>query len=1039
MQTSNREGALSTGSSLQSGKYTIQETLGAGGFGITYRATDELLGRAVAIKELYPQGCGREGNTITLGGHYTPERWDKAVAAFLREARLLANTDHPGIVTVYDYFRENNTAYMVMKYIKGTTLTERVAKGGVLPVEAVKRYAAEIGDALSVLHAQGVLHRDIKPSNIMLTAQDRPVLVDFGAAREFVTDRTGTYTSMGTLGFAPPEQFYTKLPQGPYTDIYGLAATCYYLLTGQSPNLADLEAASSLDPRIQAVLEHGLAISPGDRPQDVATFMAELEGSEEPPQQPYSNTSFSTTHQAVDVIGVESEADDDTLLLKPSVLPSELQPSKRLALGNEGAGEEFIDETMSLTPGHDRNASRQATPAENPQTTSPQYDIGPAYTETSRPTRNVMAMVLVPMLLVVLLGIGAVVWLTSQGGNKRDTPGDLPPSARAATAIQATVDAEVIAAAATRAANMTATSTTATVIVEVILTATSAAISATPTEGVMVQVSPLPDDFLGTPSPTNTPPALATATLQQPTEMPDTQFIGLKYAAPNCTYGGLMKSIEAIDSLTVKFTLCAPDPAFPSKIAFSSLGIQSAKHLQETGGKPLEKTLGSGPYMVQEWVRGDHLTLVANPKYWGEAPKMKTLIYKWNKEAAARLTSIKAGEADGMDNPDPNDFASIKSDTSLQLFPREALNVFYIGLNNTKPPLDNEKVRQAIAMGINRQAIVDKFYPAGSLVASHFTPCAIPGGCEGEEWYKFDLDAAKKLLAESGVATPIKMRVSYRDVVRGYLPTPSKVAEEIQAQMKALGIELTIDQQESGTFLDNTFKGNEEVFLLGWGADYPDAINFLDSHFGTEGSNSFGKKWGDITSRLAKAASLSDMTTRKTLYGEVNSLIKQHVPMVPVSHGGSATVYRAKVLGAHSSPLGTESFKVMSVEGKDTFVWLQNAEPLSLYCGDETDGESLRACEQIFDPLLSYKLGGTEVELNLASSYVPNTNLTEWIIKLRPNIKFSDNTPMTVNDVVTTYAVQWDANHPLHIGNTGNFDYWTYLFTQFLNAPPPQP
>jgi peptide/nickel transport system substrate-binding protein len=511
------------------------------------------------------------------------------------------------------------------------------------------------------------------------------------------------------------------------------------------------------------------------------------------------------------------------------------------------------------------------------------------------------------------------------------------------------------------------------------------------------------------------------------------------YAAVDCTYGGLMKSIEATDDTTVKFTLCAPDPAFPSKIAFTSLGIHSAKQLQAEGGKPLEKSLGSGPYMVQEWVRGDHLTLVANPHYWGDAPKTKTVIFKWNKEAASRLTTLKAGEADGIDNPDPNDFASASSDANLKLIPREALNVMYVGLNNTKAPLDNEKVRQAIAMGINRQAIVDKFYPTGSQVASHFTPCAIPGGCEGSEWYKFDLDAAKKLLAESGVTLPIKMKLAYRDVVRGYLPTPGKVAEEIQAQLKALGIELTIDVQPSGTFLDNASKGNVEIFLLGWGADYPDMTNFVDAHFGKGANESFGKKWDDITSKLTQAASLSDPEARKKLYGEANDLIRQHVPMVPVAHGGSAVVYSSKVENAHTGPLGNETFSVMSVPGKDTFVWIQNAEPLSLYCADETDGETIRACNQVFDSLLRYKVGGTEVEPNLAASYTPNTDLTEWTIKLRPGLKFSDDTALTAKDVVATYAAQWDAKHSLHVGNTGSFDYWTYLFTQFLNAPQPKP
>jgi ABC-type transport system substrate-binding protein len=509
------------------------------------------------------------------------------------------------------------------------------------------------------------------------------------------------------------------------------------------------------------------------------------------------------------------------------------------------------------------------------------------------------------------------------------------------------------------------------------------------------------------------------------------------YTIAECGYGGLMKGIEAVNPTTVKFTLCAPDPAFRAKIAFSSLGIQSAKHLQATGGKPLDQTLGSGPYMVQEWVRGDHLTLVANPNYWGEAPLMKTVIFRWNAEATARLNSLKANEADGIDNPDANDFTAINADTNLKLYPREALNVFYIGMNNTKAPLDNEKVRQAIAVAINRQAIVDKFYPPGSAVASHFTPCSIPGGCEGEAWYDFNIDQAKTLLSEAGFASGFNIKLAYRDVVRGYLPTPGRVAEEIQAQLREIGVTATIDKQESTTFLDNASAGNLEMFLLGWGADYPDATNFLDSHFGTGANDSFGTKWPDVTSKLEQAASLSDQAARNALYADANTAIKQHVPMIPVAHGGSATVYGAQVAGAHSSPLGNESFKVVSVPGKDTFTWVQNGEPGSLYCADETDGEALRACEQIFDPLLSYKVGGVDVEMNLAESVTANTDLTEWTVVLKPNLKFSDGSPLTATDVVVTYAAQWDAKHPLHTGRTGTFDYWTYLFTGFLNPPPP--
>ena len=499
-----------------------------------------------------------------------------------------------------------------------------------------------------------------------------------------------------------------------------------------------------------------------------------------------------------------------------------------------------------------------------------------------------------------------------------------------------------------------------------------------------------------------------------------------------------MKYIEAVDELTVKFTLCEPDPAFRSKAAFSSLGIHSAAQLEATGGGGdlLEQALGTGPYMVEEWVRGDHLTLVANPKYWEEPAKTDSIIFKWNSEATARFTALQSGEADGIDNPDPNDFPAIEGDSSLALYPRTALNVFYVGMNNFFPPFDDERVRQAIAMGIDRQAIVDKYYPPGSEVASHFTPCAIPGGCEGESWYEYDPEGAKALLAEAGYADGFDVTLSYRDVVRGYLPTPGKVAEEIQAQLKEYGINVTIEVQESGTFITNAGEGKLPFFLLGWGADFPDMVNFVDVFFGGGASPRFGDLYPDIVEVLAEARTLADQGERNKLYAEANTLIKQHAPMVAVAHGGSATVFKADVEGAHSSPLSTEIWRVLEAPDRDTLVWMQNAEPLSLYCADETDGETLRACEQIFDALLSYKIGGTEVEPGLAESCDANADLTEWTCNLHPGVTFSDGTPLTANDVVATFAVQWDAAHPLHVGNSGLFEYWTFLFASFLNPPP---
>jgi ABC-type transport system substrate-binding protein len=161
--------------------------------------------------------------------------------------------------------------------------------------------------------------------------------------------------------------------------------------------------------------------------------------------------------------------------------------------------------------------------------------------------------------------------------------------------------------------------------------------------------------------------------------------------------------------------------------------------------------------------------------------------------------------------------------------------------------------------------------------------------------------------------------------------------------------------------------------------------------------------------------------------------------MVPIAHGGSATVFRADVTGAHSSPLGNEALFAMTPGDRDQIVWLQNGEPGGLYCADETDGESLRVCEQITEGLYSYSIGGTTPEPLLAESCTANADSTVWTCTLRDGVTFHDGATLDANDVVLSYAVQWDAAHPLHVGKEGSglFEYWTYLFAGFLNPPPP--
>lgn len=508
-------------------------------------------------------------------------------------------------------------------------------------------------------------------------------------------------------------------------------------------------------------------------------------------------------------------------------------------------------------------------------------------------------------------------------------------------------------------------------------------------------------------------------------------------ADADCEYGGLFKTIEAVDDMTVKFTLCSPDVAFPSKMAFAAFSIHPSEYLESTSGTGdlLEAPIGTGPYRVVEWQRGDSIVMERNDDYWGEPALTENLIFRWSSEGAQRLLELQSGTVDGIDNPTPDDFAVIEADSSLELYPREGLNVFYLGMNNTYPPFDNELVRQAIAVGIDKARIVDNFYPAGSITSDHFTPCAIPGGCEGDAFPAYDPEKAKELLAEAGYADGFETEIAYRDVVRGYLPEPSVVAQDLQAQLADLGITAEIVVMESGAFLDASDAGQLSGFhLLGWGADYPDPTNFLDFHFGPGSSDQFGEGFPDIHEALALGASLTDPDARLEAYAEANSLLAQHVPMVPIAHGGSGTAYKAGTVGAHASPLGNEYFAVMEVPDQDTFVWMQNAEPISAYCADETDGETLRFCEQFSESLLGYEVAGTAVKPMLAESYEVNEDLTEWVFTLRDGVTFHDGSTLDAADVVTSFIAQWDAASPLHTGRDGNFTYFSAFFNGFKNA-----
>lgn len=286
-------------------QYAIEQRIGVGGHGIVYRAFDTALQRTVAIKEYMPATIAtrmRDGQVVPRLPRYE-EAFAAGLRSFLNEAKLLAFFDHPALIKVYQFWPENGTAYMAMTLLEGITLKKWLAELGAPPTESwLRGMAMELIDVLGLLHGHKCFHRDIAPDNILLRFErrsagnyleqkPRPLLLDFGSARRVVGEATQQLTALLKPGYSPPEQYEgeTSSRQGPWTDVYALAAVLYAAVTGTPPPSsiarvmkdemvpAVVAGASRYSPQFLAAIDAGLAVRPDERLRSMAEFRALLE------------------------------------------------------------------------------------------------------------------------------------------------------------------------------------------------------------------------------------------------------------------------------------------------------------------------------------------------------------------------------------------------------------------------------------------------------------------------------------------------------------------------------------------------------------------------------------------------------------------------------------------------------------------------------------------------------------------------------------------------------------------------------------------
>lgn len=402
-----------------------------------------------------------------------------------------------------------------------------------------------------------------------------------------------------------------------------------------------------------------------------------------------------------------------------------------------------------------------------------------------------------------------------------------------------------------------------------------------------------------------------------------TVFGGFSDAAAPSLY----KGCEATDDNTAVITLTSASAAFLSGLAVSAFVIASPDALtkyeaDKVGGTEdapsfdgtfgTEHPVGTGPFSFESWTPGDKLTIVRNDTYWGDKALLDKVIFKPIADGPARRTALETGEIQGYDLVDPADTQAL-TDAGFQLLLRPAFNVGYVGFNQAKPPLDNAKIREAIAHALNREALVTAKYPEGSQVATQFQPPLVFGWSDQVPQYAYDPAKAKALIAESGV-TDLNLEFYYpSDVSRPYMPDPTANFEAFKADLEAVGFTVTPKTApwRSG-YLDDVDAGNAQMYLLGWTGDYGDPDNFVGTFFRTK-QPSWGFDNQEIFDALTKARDTADGAARTKLYEEANVLIMKFLPGVPYVHTQPALAFAKGVTGYVPSPVSLESFATVSL------------------------------------------------------------------------------------------------------------------------------
>jgi peptide/nickel transport system substrate-binding protein len=361
-------------------------------------------------------------------------------------------------------------------------------------------------------------------------------------------------------------------------------------------------------------------------------------------------------------------------------------------------------------------------------------------------------------------------------------------------------------------------------------------------------------------------------------------------------------SATAVDKNTFKLVLATPSAVVLYKLAETSFGIASPAAVQKYGenyATPAGSAVGTGPFMFKEWIPNDHITLVRNPKWWGKGPKLDTLIFRSIPDNSARFAELQAGTVDQADLAQ-TDMAAAKADPNIAVYVTPSAGVGYIAFQQCIKPFDNVKVRQAIAMAINRKALVDTFYTKQDTLATGFQPPAILGSNPNLPAIEYNPDKAKALLTEAGFPNGFTTDFWYIPVIRGYFPDSKAIAEAMAVDLAKIGVTVNLKTEDWATYLQDRLDGKFPMWMLGWGSDNGDPDNFIGYHFAHPvGQPKTEDCYGNdqLAQLLIDGAKEPDVAKREKIYQQAEQIVHDDMARLPIAWTAGQVFFRKDVKG----------------------------------------------------------------------------------------------------------------------------------------------